>query len=568
MQQRRTISIPQSVAAVLTTTSIVVAVVLVVRPALARPSVGSTPHDPDRPRDLAADPTGRAGPDLTEPFTLAVVSVCFWHFVVGAAAYSLGFQDDFFYLERLSGDRAIVATQALLLIGLVSFGLAARSGLAHELGDRIGPVVPRGPTDPHGLQVLTWTLLAVGVTASLIGRAQGTFGYIAVANGTIGSVTGFSAMMASASPITALEANRAGATRRATLAMIAGIGLAVVVQAAAAGNRGTALSYALVALVAGSRSLRRFDMRRLWTAALAAASILAIAMAYGSAYRAASTGVDGTVSDDLGANAAEAVDELVDRGPGLAGFVVERVLERLDSVISASVVVEQYRDLDAEERNAGIDDDIVRTTTAAVVPRFLWSGKPSSDPRAVGEVYFGYPNAYAVTPITGLLRNFGPISIPIGMGLVGLALGLAHRVVNAERGWTGARGVVYVLCATRAAGFEGSYASIVPDASRLVAIALFVFGLAAIVARVLPGDRSRTVVPDPETIRSLLFSGGSVGHGPGVGGEPGSLPTSPAAMDGHRGRPPAPIGTAMGSSTLVAALIALACLARIAAVLA
>ncbi len=90
--------------------------------------------------------------------------------------------------------------------------------------------------------MLTWTLLAVGVTASLLGRSQGTFGYIAVANGTIGSVTGFSAMMASVSPITALEANRAGATRRATLAMIAGIGLAVVVQAAAAGNRGTASS--------------------------------------------------------------------------------------------------------------------------------------------------------------------------------------------------------------------------------------------------------------------------------------------------------------------------------------
>ncbi len=148
MQQRRTISISQSVAAVLTTTSIVVAVVLVVRlPWLAHPSVVPLTILTALVISLLIRRDGQA-PDLTEPFTLAVVSVCFWHFVVGAAAYSLGFQDDFFYLERLSGDRAIVATQALLLIGLVSFGLAARSGLAHELGDRIGPVVPAAPPTP------------------------------------------------------------------------------------------------------------------------------------------------------------------------------------------------------------------------------------------------------------------------------------------------------------------------------------------------------------------------------------------------------------------------------------
>jgi hypothetical protein len=221
------------------------------------------------------------------------------------------------------------------------------------------------------------------------------------------------------------------------------------------------------------------------------------------------------------------------------GYVTDRVTERLDSTISVSVVVAQYRDLGEEERATGLDNDIARMAVAALVPRAVWKNKPTTDPRVLGEVYFGYPNAYATTPVATLLRNFGPLSIAVGMALVGLVLGIAHKTLAASGTWTGARAVVYILCITRATNLEASLATFLPDASRLIIISLVTIGAAWCVSRVIDAVAGVAVPP-----------AGSPAIPPG--GSPGDEPRV-AARHWPRSSP----------SQLIVALVALTCVAGI-----
>lgn len=486
---RSTTSISSAVLIVLQATTAFVAVSLVVGlPWLAHPEVVPLTLLTAAVLLIPLWRDERAGAfDLAEPFTLSVLSVAFWHFVVGSAAYAFGLQDDVFYLERIE-DRAavtVVVTQSLILVGLTALGLAARCAPAARAGEWVTERTPRGPVRSRDLQVLTWTLLGIGLVASLIGRAEGTIGYVAASSGAIGAVTGFASMLAAAAPVTFTEAWGAGASRRASIAMGSGIVVVILVQSLVAGNRGTAMAFALTALVALGRRHLRFSTRKLLVGGVAATALLALTVAYGSAYRDVATQADGTVTDDVLANAQDAIVELFDRGPGIVGYVTERVTERLDSTISTSVVVAQFDELGAEERRAGIDNDIVETTAAALVPRWLWPDKPSSNPQVLGEVYFGFPNAYATTPISTLLRNFGPWSVAIGMAIVGGAMGVLYRALAAPGTWTAARAVVYLLIVTRATNLEGSLATFVPDASRLVIMCLAAFLISWGISRAL-----------------------------------------------------------------------------------
>lgn len=425
--------------------------------------------------------------DLAEPLNLAIWTNAAWHYVAGATVFAVGAQDRLFYVARLDNDdRAVVVTQIYALIGFVALGVASRSRASTASAARLLRAVPAGPSSPVELQVFTWTLLAIGASASSIGSLQGTFGFAALTTSSVSAVVHFCASLAWVAPIPLVGAWRSGASKRAICLMAGGTIVTVALQAFLSGNRGSILAYGITSTLALARADLRMPARRLLTVCVGFFLLVAIGVAYGSSYRSAALRPDGSVSPAVFSNSQRALSDLADRRAGVVPWTAQRMLERFDALASASVVVEQHRELAAAEDSLGLDGDVVRALHATFVPRVVSPDKPTSfDAQGLAELYFGRRNAYATTPFTDLLRNFGPLGIVLGMLALGFVLGTLHQGLASSESWTAMRAGLFALLALRAVNYEGSFASILPDASRLVVVYLLAIGIVFAICRVL-----------------------------------------------------------------------------------
>ena len=118
-----------------------------------------------------------------------------------------------------------------------------------------------------------------------------------------------------------------------------------------------------------------------------------------------------------------------------AGFVIENTFIRFETLTSLSVVVANYKALRPLEADYGIENNIWTDTWTAFIPRFFWSEKPViSNARAYSALYFDIGDtSYAITPFGDLLRNFGPIGVPLGMAFLGIILRVLYTRFNGMR---------------------------------------------------------------------------------------------------------------------------------------
>ncbi|MEO6324020.1 MAG: hypothetical protein ABIT01_02185, partial [Thermoanaerobaculia bacterium] len=155
--------------------------------------------------------------------------------------------------------------------------------------------------------------------------------------------------------------------------------------------------------------------------------------------------------------------------PRSAGFsrIFAGVGQRLNLLSDVSVTVARYPELRASEAAFGITDLWTMTWTG-FVPRAFWPGKPRvSDARAYAELYFGWGgNSYATSPPADLLRNGGPLVLPLGMALLGFVLGvLTFSLGSGPAGAVGERAALSALLLL-SVNLEGSYGLLLPTLLR------------------------------------------------------------------------------------------------------
>lgn len=158
--------------------------------------------------------------------------------------------------------------------------------------------------------------------------------------------------------------------------------------------------------------------------------------------------------------------------------------ERVDGLSSLAVVVSNHEKLAVYEASYGLENNIWNYTWTAFIPRFIWGDKPIvSDPRGYGELYFNYgDNAFAMTTVGDLLRNFGPISIPIGMALLGFFLRVIYASLIENRTPTTWQVMFYFMLLT-IISYEGFYGTILPLVLRVGVITI----LSLLLIRLLAG---------------------------------------------------------------------------------
>ena len=262
------------------------------------------------------------------------------------------------------------------------------------------------------------------------------------------------------------------------------------------GRRGALLQYALIVAAAYACSGRRLRPRHAAGLGLGFAAAVVVGLAYGSTFRAlkgseAVVGLAGSASTvDLAAR------QTLLRGVGpTAGYVRDRFVERLEIISNAAVVVANHRRLEPFERAYGLEDNITTSFVGAFVPRLLWPDKPpASDPRAFADLYYGFRNAFAVTPTADLLRNYGPLGVPLGMAALGLLLRLIYAALIEGQRLVTWRVAAYITVLTTVS-YEGFFGSIVPMLVRTIGLAAIALAGVDLVTRLMSWGRRRAGRP-------------------------------------------------------------------------
>lgn len=151
-----------------------------------------------------------------------------------------------------------------------------------------------------------------------------------------------------------------------------------------------------------------------------------------------------------------------------SAMAIKVLLSRFQTLGSFSVVVANYEYLrPVEEQFDGVANNIWISTWTSFIPRFIWPNKPKiSDARIIGAIYFGDPNnSYGITVFGDLLRNFGPIGVPIGMALLGFYLKILYVAFLEKSSFSAWRTASYFMF-LGTINYESFYGNILPGAIR------------------------------------------------------------------------------------------------------
>jgi hypothetical protein len=147
----------------------------------------------------------------------------------------------------------------------------------------------------------------------------------------------------------------------------------------------------------------------------------------------------------------------------------QALADRVEQLSSVGVVVANYEKLAPYEASYGLENNVINDLYTSFIPRFVWPEKPpTSDSRAYSDLYFNYgDNSFAISPFADLLRNFGPIGVPLGMLLLGIYLRLIYATLIDTPDPAMWKKVAYFALLT-VVSYESFYATIFPSIVRLV----------------------------------------------------------------------------------------------------
>jgi len=261
------------------------------------------------------------------------------------------------------------------------------------------------------------------------------------------------------------------------------------------GNRAALFQVFVIVLLAFILAGRTLDLKRTAIAGITLSICLFVGMIYGTTFRNVK-GSEAQVSiDQYTQNIFETFDNVgrFDLEASLV-FALTGLAARLDTLSSVAVVVSNYEELQPYEESYGLDNNIWKDTSTFFIPRMLWNEKPvASEPRKFSDLYFDYgENSFAITPMGDLLRNYGPVGVPVGMFLFGIVIRFLYRSLIEDQPKTMWRVTMYFML-LMAISYESFYGMLIPFLFKVGITAIVGLLIVGFVARIL-GHR-RTLAP-------------------------------------------------------------------------
>jgi glycosyltransferase involved in cell wall biosynthesis len=425
--------------------------------------------------------------DLLDPVVFAMVTYFLPFAVVGSMLFAGGWTDPFYTALIPDPRHNLPLAQIYLTIGILALALGSRVRVASRLGAWLARSAPSVGLEQRRIGIGLIVVHLLGIAGTYWSFESGFVGYQNISPTSGSALPAYVAtIMIPARIGLGMAWIRAGSPRPAPIRVAAGVSAGVLpIEMALGATRATlvlaAMSIGFGALAAGWRP----RLGRLALAATVGAVAVMFSIAFATTFRELKNpeGVERTVGIgeqlDLGL---EAASQTIRRGPLVVTDALAISADRLETTGQVAVVVSQYRSLRGEELEAGIDNSVADAIIAGAIPRFVWPGKPNPpDPRTLSTIYFQFSgNSFATTPMTDLLRNFGPFGVFAGMALLGTALGVLgafRRIRDSSIATNMVVGAVLI----RGISYEGFYGAIASDSVRVAFVAV----VAALVIRVV-----------------------------------------------------------------------------------
>jgi hypothetical protein len=410
--------------------------------------------------------------ELFHPLVYAVWIYFFPAFVLGSLYLATGLHDNYMGLIP-NPEYYLTLTLNYIALGFAGLTLGFAVPLGRRIGEAIARKLPAWDWEVSDIFRPAMFLVIIGELFKLGAFATGNLGFQSTQHvSTYGAtlfMVGFLSTMGSFLLWFAIFR-----TKRLLIHHYLGAVLLLILVAytmVLGGGRGGLFSSMVLLIGAYVLSGRRVNLRQALFIGLLIAGALLVGIAYGTVFRQIKRNESQVSLQEYLGFGSEAFDQLGRQGlkDNLA-VSMDAFFPRIETLSQVAVYVANYEKLHSMESSYGIAD-IWTMTWTAFIPRAIWPNKPYiSGSRGLGLLYFNLQGSSpASTPMIDLLRNFGPIGVPLGMALLGVVLRIMYSaLIHGQKTSAWRAGGYYLLLTS--VSYEGMYGSILPVLIRVCVV--------------------------------------------------------------------------------------------------
>ncbi len=414
--------------------------------------------------------------DPFHPLVFPAWSYFFPGFVIGGLVLASGLSQPYFLFFIQDAHYNLPLTFVYVMLGFGGLTVGYVLPIGRIVGDYIKRWLPVWQWRTDQILLPGLILFGLGIANTILAFALGLIGFqkveeIGAFDGLIFLVSLFWMQASFLLWLFIFKSEKLTALHYAVIALLIAVSAG---KTAFQGNRGGILQVLILIGFAFVLSKKKITLKHNLVGAVLVVLALIAGMIYGTAFR-ASKGYsqEATGLSDIAENVTTTGEKLtnLDLASNLSnGFAA--LADRIDSVSSLGVIVSNYEALAADEEKYGISGNIKTELTPFFIPRAVWPDKPISiEPSKYADLYFNYPNnSFTMTPMGDLLRNFGPVGVPIGMIILGILLRILYSSLIENQPFSFWRSTMYFMLFT-SISYEGTYGLIIPYLLKVLVVA-------------------------------------------------------------------------------------------------
>jgi hypothetical protein len=417
--------------------------------------------------------------DVFHPLVHAAWSYWFPSFVVGGLLIASGYI--YPYQMTLIGDHQedFKWTYIYIMLGYVGMIVGFCLPFGKKIGGFFRRKMPAWDWQPRQVLIPAVAFLGVGMSFYVLAFISGAVGFSMVDTADSFAALNYvlSLLSLEAGFLVAMYIFKAKRITPQHIFAFAVILLLVISRMSLGANRSTLLTIVVLLAMAFVYSGRR--LKPMHAGVFGVLAVLAVlgGMIYGTTFRHLKGSEERTGFNEQFETVGRTIDQITTQDTGkVLDEAFFNLAERIDGVSSVAVVVSNYERLKGFEAAHGIENNIITEVWTMFIPRFMWKDKPLIyDARAYSDLYFNFSgSSYTMTPISDLLRNFGPIGIPLGMIVIGLFLRIVYGALIEDQPVTIGRAATYYMFVV-GVNYESYYTAIVLLGGRILLIVLISF---------------------------------------------------------------------------------------------
>ena len=414
--------------------------------------------------------------NLFHPLTFAAWSYFIPMFVVGGLILASGISEPFFMSLISDAHYNLPLTMVYVSLSYLGLSVGFFFPFSDKIGIKVGELLPTWEWQTNQIALPAFGLLLIGLTNNVLAYLIGVLGFqraeeIGSYDGTLFLLT---LLWLEASFLLCLWIFKSPQLNVNHYFVIAFLIVVTLSKAAFQGNRGSLLQIFFLITMAFVFSGRKITFKHSVYGSVLLVFVLLFGMIYGTTFRTIKQSEEKVSIEQYSEYVFTAIGTVYEQDfDANLQQGLNAIAERLESVSSLAVLVATYEQQQPYEESYGLDNNIIKDNLVFFIPRLFWQDKPvASVPHNYSDLYFNYrENSFAVTPMGDLLRNFGPIGVPLGMMLLGLILRIIYTSlieVKINSLW---RIVMYYMLLTTVS-YEGFFSTIIPYMFKYGAIAL------------------------------------------------------------------------------------------------